>query len=363
MLCTFLSLLPVAASSALTSLPYGQTGTAATLFPSPTPSTFNSVLFNDSTGRSGLGWSPSSDDVDPVRMSHTLKRQARDEGAPEFSDDGEGSFGDESDDGDGSFGDESDEEDVSEWLDQPSEGGSDGESSDDGSNPNLAKIDKYNSKYSDAELSTFHMDCLSAPEACMNGCYWENCVRGNAGDTDTPVIYRVGNKIKPVMAASSTSKKPSYYEPTNPRRIFSGAAVTDGTPCRTGPFGQKFWDTYPFNDPPGRNEDILETDEWPMAAFLDFDDYDAKDKDSKNDVPASLRCITKRSNGSGGSQFRDFLNGDGPWAKGGKWHDDRDFPTGQRIPRGAPFKVDFNLDSFDLRDQRHKDIYAYVAES
>jgi hypothetical protein len=346
MLCIFLSLLPLAASSALKSLPYGQTGTAVTLFPSPTPSTFDPLLSNDSTGRPALEWSPSSADVGPVRVSHTLKRQARDEDAPEFSDDGEGSFSDESD------------EDVSEWMDQSGQGGSDGESSDDGSNPNFAKIDQYNSRYSDAELSTFHMDCLSAPEACMNACYWENCVRANAGDTDTPVIYRVGNMVKPIMAASSTSRKPSYYKPTNPRRIFSGAAVTDGTPCRTGPFGQKFWDTYPFNDPPGGNEDILETDEWPMAAFLDFDDYDAKDKNSKNDVPASLRCITKRSNGSGGTQFRAFLNGEGPYAKGKEWHDDRDFPVGPRIPRGAPFKVDFNLDSFDLTNQRHKDIYA-----
>ena len=344
MLCIFLSLLPLAVSSALTSLPYGQTGTAATLFPSPTPSTFD----NDSAGRSALGRSPSSVDVGHVGMSHALRRQAEDDDAPEFSDDGEGSFGDE----------EFDDEEPSEWIDQPDQGESDGESSGDDSNPNLAKIDKYNSKYSNAKLSTFHIDCLAAPEACMNGCYWENCVRGNAGDTDDPVIYRVGNKIKPVLALSSTSKKPSYYVPTNPRRIFSGAAVTDGTPCKTGPFGQKFWDTYPFNDPPGQGEDSLETDEWPMAAFLDFDDYDANDKDSKNDVPASLRCITKQSNGDGGRQFGAFLYGIGLYRKGGKWHDDRDFPVGQRVPRAAPFKVDFNLDSFDLTNQRHKDIYA-----
>lgn len=343
MLCIFLSLLPLAASSALTSLPYGRTGTAATLFPSPTPST----LDNDPTGRSTLEGSPSSVDVGHVRTSHALRRQAEDEDAPEFSDDGEGSFGDEDQD-----------QDDSEWIEPPDQGESDGESSGDDSNPNLAKIDKYNSKYSDAELSTFHIDCLSAPEACMNGCYWENCVRGNAGDTDTPVIYRVGNKIKPVLAASSTSKNPSYYPPTNPRRIFSGVAVTEGTPCKTGPFGQRFWDTYPFNDPPGDGEDELETDEWPMAAFLNFDDYDAKDKDSKNDVPVSLRCITKQSNGGGGLQFNAFLYGDGLYRKGGKWHDDRDFPVRQRVPRAAPFKVDFNLDSFDLTNQRHKDIYA-----
>lgn len=133
-------------------------------------------------------------------------------------------------------------------------------------NPSNAEIATYNSKYSTAEVSIFRMDCLTAPEARMNACHWENCVRGNAGNTDTPVIYRVGDRLK----------KKKNYTPLNPRRIRSGVAVTTGTPCKTGPFGQKFWDTYPFNNPTdnegeeddeGDTEQLLETDEWPMAAF------------------------------------------------------------------------------------------------
>jgi hypothetical protein len=42
-------------------------------------------------------------------MSHALRRQAEDDDAPEFSDDGEGSLGDE----------ESDNEESSEWIAQP----------------------------------------------------------------------------------------------------------------------------------------------------------------------------------------------------------------------------------------------------
>lgn len=112
-MCTMLYLclcLLLLAASGLKPLPYEQTGSVATLFPSPTPRIPNTGLLNDTTHRyQDVDQSPRGESSaltlnvlagnGPVWMSsaHTLiprARKGRD--AAEFSDDGEldGAFGD-----------------------------------------------------------------------------------------------------------------------------------------------------------------------------------------------------------------------------------------------------------------------------
>lgn len=79
------------------------------------------------------------------------------------------------------------------------------------------------------------MDCLVSPEACQNACYYQNCVRGAAGNIKH-VTYQVGYNGKQVAKIGEHN------------RLQSGVTVSTGRPCRTGPFGQKFWDPYPFNE-------------------------------------------------------------------------------------------------------------------
>jgi hypothetical protein len=140
-------------------------------------------------------------------------------------------------------------------------------------------------KRAPAYRGTMMMNCKRAREACQNACWYQNCVRGAQGST-TAVTYTYGGNDDP---------SPEYAQ----NRVESGVAVTEGTPCSNWPFGQLFWDPYPFvrshchsglvyalillqdsqDSPDGptaplrSSQRVLQTDEWPMANWLnpDFD--------------------------------------------------------------------------------------------
>lgn len=124
----------------------------------------------------------------------------------------------------------------------------------------------------------FRMDCNVARGACQNACWFTNCVlkRNNVPNSD---MYTNGN--------------PGSGDEAKNRRE-SGVTITNGTPCRHWPFGQKFWDTFPVGVRLARSPRIysrgcltisqraataggeiftsgsldLGTDEWPMASFV-----------------------------------------------------------------------------------------------
>jgi hypothetical protein len=87
-------------------------------------------------------------------------------------------------------------------------------------------------KRAPAYRGTMMMDCKRAREACQNACWYQNCVRGAQGST-TAVLYTYGgNDWDSVEYAQN--------------KVESGVDVTESTPCRRWPFGQLFWDSYPF---------------------------------------------------------------------------------------------------------------------
>lgn len=152
-------------------------------------------------------------------------------------------------------------------------------------------------------------------------------------------------------------------------RVHSGVKTQNGRPCKTGLFGQKFWDTYPFNFntdamlPDGwqadKKEQYLETDEWPMATFENPEfDEDA------DPIQHSLRCITAASNKAGGNMWANFLSGAGPYnsdksSEGykkhrGKWSHHRKV-LGALDP-GDWFFANPNFDSFDASNSTHQNI-------
>lgn len=193
-------------------------------------------------------------------------------------------------------------------------------------------------------------DCLEAPEQCQNVCWYQNCVR----DPNKRVEYMVGN--------DGVGKF---------NRVHSGVTTQNGGPCTTGPFGQKFWDTYPFNKgtnamfPDGsgwqalKREAYLETDEWPMASF-DNPVFDPK----ADPIQRSPRCITGESNGFGGTMIENFLTGQGPYNSNhntpgyrkyqGKWAHHRKLDG--ELGLGDWFHTNANFDSFDDRNTTHQKI-------
>ncbi|SMQ49534.1 unnamed protein product [Zymoseptoria tritici ST99CH_3D7] len=135
-------------------------------------------------------------------------------------------------------------------------------------------------------------------------------------------------------------------------RVESGVSVTEGTPCKNWPFGQLFWDPYPFSaqvnpDNPARaprgSQLELQTDEWPMA------NWQNPDFDPTADPPQHfLRCITRLDNSKGGAEWKCF-----------KRAEDQYNPTGIHRARrlgnnafeaGDTFNVDFDLSQFDDND-------------
>lgn len=164
----------------------------------------------------------------------------------------------------------------------------------------------------------WNMDCRASPGACRNACFYTNCVRGTRGDINNN-IYRVG------MVSNKISMK---------HRKNSGVTTDRGRPCSTGPFGQKFWDEYQFSSSSDAtaSDRKLQTDEWPMAAFLR--------ENSDRSLPVSLRCITATDNEAAGASLLDF------YGRGSN-----------RLDAGTKFRVNFDFSGFDRSDAEENEIY------
>ncbi|KAM3422923.1 hypothetical protein BST61_g406 [Cercospora zeina] len=123
------------------------------------------------------------------------------------------------------------------------------------------------------------MNCKKSPEACKNACYYQNCI----------------------MAGRTVH----YYEPgaNTANRDEAGVSVTLGTPCRTWPFGQRFWDSRKG----GATTDLnLQTDEWPMNSMR-RDNFNR----AATTPQVALRCIPNGDNSRGGGQIKAVSPG--PW--------------------------------------------------
>jgi hypothetical protein len=94
----------------------------------------------------------------------------------------------------------------------------------------------------DAEEAASHanqmqVDCLEGPEICNQVCWFQNCVAGDVGKVQFPE-YAVG--------FDSATDKARSLEDADRNRLTSGVKTSRGPPCMNWPFGQKFYDTYPF---------------------------------------------------------------------------------------------------------------------
>jgi hypothetical protein len=94
----------------------------------------------------------------------------------------------------------------------------------------------HRSNLLDAEEAASHanqmqVDCLKGPEICNQVCWFQNCVAGDVGKVQFPE-YEID--------------KARSKEDAEKNRLKSGVKTSRGPPCMNWPFGQKFYDTYPF---------------------------------------------------------------------------------------------------------------------
>jgi hypothetical protein len=188
------------------------------------------------------------------------------------------------------------------------------------------------------------MNCLEAPEACQNACYFQDCVQGANGDI-TKYEYKYGD---------------GNPRTANLNRVQSGVTTNHGRPCRNWPLAQRFWDSYQFTTMPNvistDPSTSLETDEWPMASMHN-EPFDTSADPSV--AQHSLRCITQASNGAGGRMLKDFHRGDASYEGNGIY---ANLAPGQQrlgqgpIQQGEKFFVNFNFDSFDMTNTTHQRI-------
>lgn len=118
------------------------------------------------------------------------------------------------------------------------------------------------------DCGTYTLDCQAARGACLNACYYQNCVvKGN------PTYSDVGND----PGGSIKSKN----------RIQAGTSVSGvGATCEAFPISAKCYDP---QDPTGRLG--LETDEFPMAQ-MQQNDF------TPGQIRNTLRCILPSENQS-----------------------------------------------------------------
>lgn len=83
------------------------------------------------------------------------------------------------------------------------------------------------------------VDCLRGPEICNQVCWYQNCVAGDSGEIQYPE-YEIGFDAK--------RDKSRSLEDAAKNRLKSGVKTSRGPPCKNWPMGQKFWDTYPFEE-------------------------------------------------------------------------------------------------------------------
>lgn len=372
-----LTVLPLVAAVSYTSVHYGQFSTVATLFQLPSPADFENHQHDEVTAlRSAFNMTYvtglSTLDTEAPTSSNDrfafLSKQLL--GRRDDSDESDGSVtSDEgSDDEDTSWASfEPDEDDEEKDLDD-SDALSDSGNSDDGSvyddfaNLNIAsdsedEEDSGRLTAGDLEViaegqknnlaGIMQLDCKMAPEACKNACYYERCMRKS-----NDVIYEWGG---------DDSDAPEH------NRVQSGVSINWGTPCRTWPFAQRFWDRYAFRKPPGPikvakppagtpSDLFLQTDEWPMASMMNADF-----KEDSDPPQVSLRCIRAADNSRGGGLLKLFANAQGAYKaplldKDGKVKKTQTPPNrevwahhhfkGTNLVKGDKFKVNFNFDSF-----------------
>ncbi|PVI03235.1 hypothetical protein DM02DRAFT_626100 [Periconia macrospinosa] len=160
------------------------------------------------------------------------------------------------------------------------------------------------------DCGTFKFKCARAAGACNNACYYINCVN---------------NKNAQFAWGSSPVDN----------RIHSGCTTTTKSSlCRLTPFSQRVWDRQPDSNAPKP----LQCDEFPMNAFK-------QTEFKEGTVRNSLRCINGGENGSGGSQFGQFRQATGDWAKGGRLAGTR--TCDGAMNDGDTFKVDWIIDGDD----------------
>jgi hypothetical protein len=100
----------------------------------------------------------------------------------------------------------------------------------------------HRSNLLDAEEAASHanqmqVDCLKGPEICNQVCWFQNCVAGDVGKVQFPE-YEIG--------FDAVTDKARSKEDAEKNRLKSGVKTSRGPPCMNWPFGQKFYDTYPF---------------------------------------------------------------------------------------------------------------------
>lgn len=178
------------------------------------------------------------------------------------------------------------------------------------------------------------IDCLVAPEVCQNVGWYQNCLHEGRVRT-----YKEGR--------GSDDK-------TN--RVQSGVKTSNGTPCKTWPFGQMFWDTYPFNENNPRPAELeLQTDEWPMASMKN-----AAFDPTADPPQRSLRYMIGTSNGGGGKAWTNFRRGHGHYNRDGKWtHFRPSLGPNQPLVPDDTFEVQLNFESFKENNATHETLCKY----
>lgn len=342
MLFLWIILSPFAAASGLRSLHFGNEVSARTLFQIPTPSSIFSA-YDDGTGERETDHfltQPTPNPQSSTLLGPTVEQFDARVGRRQDTDNNESEedsvSGDESE---VDNGDTTDEESSDEDSDEPEHSGDDSDWMPSPVKPPKASAPKPDKNYDvpwGPDRGVMQFDCLETPEICQNACYYQNCVRKAAEDPEKDIWYQ------------RAEEDMGEYN-----RAQSGVKVSGGgTPCNTGPFAQKFWDSYPFNTQ-GEEAHLLETDEWPMASMY-WPDFDGTVENAR-----SLRCSMKWANGRGGYFANVFYEGNGPYATKGKWAKYRN-SIGPLAP-GDRFRVGFRFDSFDPNDDIHSKIRRQVS--
>lgn len=179
---------------------------------------------------------------------------------------------------------------------------------------------------------TVQMDCKKTPEVCKNAGYYQNCIRGAKGKVGV-VPYFNGPYEEDVGGKEQAAEN----------RVNSGVTTSFSTPCRAWPFAQRFW--HPQDHGGYISQNGLQTDEWPMATMQTgiFGTV----------PPISLRCLSNSQNSAGSAQVINFRRPDGQnYRDKGKW---KKYRPGDSSPLalGDSYFVAFNFDSFPKQGQKH----------
>ena len=179
---------------------------------------------------------------------------------------------------------------------------------------------------------TMQIDCYKAVEVCRNAGYYQNCLRGAAGNNQLVKYYN----------------GPYTDQFADDNRLNSGVTTDWGTPCNAWPFAQRFW--HPQYPPKKKNKPPLNTDEWPMATM-----YNQEFDEHATTPHVSLRCMESNENQYGSTAWTNFRSCKGPYNTNpknagykkykGMWARHREGLC-RDMANGDWFYVNFNLDAF-----------------